>query len=241
MRLLFSLSTTTVACGKNTPESGTGVPHTQKVSISSVGRSLAYLLLPLFCAAGIGGCVPAVEDDTLEDDTTEIEDDTTEVEDDIPEVEDDIPEIEDDFEEDLSKKYGCGDVTFYAFDEANEVMLSLRVDGLLIAAFDAGEDTTTEFDLPVEDVTLIVEHGRNISSAICNDLIENGGPVVLESYTATSGTARITVRPGVEHEYDDVRGDLHLEEVIFASDADGETITLTSFGIEDVSIGWFAG
>jgi len=152
------------------------------------------------------------------------------------------PALEDGFEDDLTDIGGCCDIQFYAVDEADEVMLGFSVDGLLKAAHDAGEEQTTDFELPSDGVTLIVEVGTKVSDATCDDVIENDGPQVVRTYKAISGTARVVARPGEDQDYTDASGDLLLENVEFESTEGGaENITLDSLEILDARVGWFAG
>ena len=71
---------------------------------------------------------------------------------------------------------GYADIQVYAVDDADEVMLGFLVAGQLKAANEAEEAQTTDFELPSDGVTLIVEVGGRISDATCDDVVENGGP-----------------------------------------------------------------
>jgi len=148
------------------------------------------------------------------------------------------PSLQDGFEQDLTDEGGCGDVVFYAHDDADTMMLTLYAAGLVSEATDAGVASDFDFTLPDGDVELIVEVGSKVSDATCDDVIENGGPRVRETWTATSGTASITILPG-EDEWD-AHGSLHLESVVFESES-GATVTLPSFDIGTVAVGWLAG
>ena len=149
------------------------------------------------------------------------------------------PALPADFGDELGDGFGCGDVVFYAVDADDTILLRVYAEGLIAAAQEAGEETTTTFALPDEDVEVEVEVGGRISDAACDDVIENGGPRVDVTYVATGGTAVITVRPGAALE--DARADLHLEDVVFEPEGGGETVTLDAFDVTDVSVGWFAG
>ncbi len=152
-----------------------------------------------------------------------------------------VAPLEDGFETSLEEQGGCGDVVFYAVDSADEVMLTLVVDDLLREAHLAGEEATTQFDLPADEVTLIVEQGTKISDATCDDVIENGGPTVERAYTAVSGTVEITARPGDENDYTSASGDMKLKDVVFESESGNKTITLETLSILNAEVGWFAG
>jgi hypothetical protein len=138
---------------------------------------------------------------------------------------------------DLTHFGGCGDVIFFAVDDDDEVLVTFRADGLVAAARAAGVETTTVIELPSDEVELVIEAGSRISDATCDDVIENGGPRVLRSWTAASGTATVRIRPVDEWS---ARGDLALEDVVFNSDgADDASVELLEW--LDVSVGWFPG
>ena len=149
-----------------------------------------------------------------------------------------VPSLQAGFEQELTDDGGCGDVVFYAHDDVDTVMLTLYAEGLVGEATDAGVASDFDFTLPDDGVELIVEVGSKISDATCDDVIENGGPRVRETWTATAGTASITILPG-ETEWD-AHGSMHLESVEFENEG-GATVTLPSFDIEDVAVGWLAG
>lgn len=143
-----------------------------------------------------------------------------------------------DFETRFAHQGGCGDVYFYAVDGADEVLLTFTTAGLVAAATASGDTTTTVLALPDAGVTLEVEVGRRISDAICDDVIENGGPRVDRTYRAVAGTATVTIRPGTD--VWDARGDLVLEDVLLR-DRDGHTVTVERLEWTDTPVGWLAG
>ena len=143
-----------------------------------------------------------------------------------------------DFEERFTHFSGCADVIFFAVDDDDEVMLTFHAEGLVSAARAAGTETTTVIELPSDDVELVVEVGSRISDATCDDVIENSGPRVERTWTATSGTATVRIRP--LESLDVGRGDLLLEDVVFTSDG-ADDATLERLEWLDVSVGWFAG
>ena len=136
---------------------------------------------------------------------------------------------------------GCGDVVFFAVDADDELMVTFNADGLLAVARQAGTETTTIVDLPSQDVELVVEQGSRVSDATCDDVVENAGPRVRRTWTATSGTATVRLRPlGDELLDGGSRGDLVLEDVVFTSE-DGDRVTLDRLEWQDISVGWLAG
>lgn len=143
-----------------------------------------------------------------------------------------------DFETRFAQRGGCGDVIFYAVDGDDEVLLTFTTPGLVAAATTAGEATTTTFDLPHDDVTLLVEVGSRVADATCDDVIENQGPRVDRTYRAVSGRASVTIRPGTDPF--GARGDLRLQDVLLRDD-DGHEVTLESLEWTDTGVGWLPG
>ena len=142
------------------------------------------------------------------------------------------------FTNDLTRFGGCGDVVFYAVDAADEVMVTFRAEGLVAAAREADEETTTVIDLPSERVELVIEQGSRVSDATCDDVIENRGPDVHRTWVATSGTATVRIRP--LDEFTGGRGDLLLENVVFTSSG-GDEILVEELEWVDASVGWYPG
>ncbi len=133
---------------------------------------------------------------------------------------------------------GCADVIFYAVDAEDEVLVTFQTAGLVAAATTAGAETTVVLHLPHEGIELIVEQGSRISDAICDDVIENGGPRVDRTWFAASGTATVRIDP-VDDETG-ARADLLLEDVVFTS-ASGEELRVDGLTWTDVFVGWYPG
>ncbi len=142
------------------------------------------------------------------------------------------------FENDFVQRGGCADVVFYAVDAADEVLVTFQTTGLVDAARAAATPITTVFELPVEGVTAIIEQGSKISDAICDDVIENGGPRITRTWTAIAGTATVTIR--INPDNFGARGDLRLDDVVFVSD-DGRRVRVDELLWIDVSVGWLPG
>lgn len=139
-----------------------------------------------------------------------------------------------DFEQDLTEVGGCGDVFAYAVDAGDEVMLTVHLDGPIAAS--ENEPVTLELTLPDPSAEVKVERGSQISDAICDDVIENGGPRVDETWTAVSGTVTADVEVG-EHT---TLTDVTLEDVVFENEA-GEEVTVETFEWTEISVGWLPG
>ena len=144
-----------------------------------------------------------------------------------------------DFESSLTHRSGCGDVVFFAVDDADEVMLTLEASGLVEQAQLTGEVTVVEFQLPDPSLVLKVQVGEKVSDATCDDVIENGGPVIAQTYLAASGVASIKVSPEGQ-DGGGATASVTLEDVVFEAEGE-ESVTLESFGIEDISVGWLPG
>lgn len=140
-----------------------------------------------------------------------------------------------DFETRLTEMGGCADIWFYAVDDADETLLTFSSHGLIEAA--AGDTITTTFQLPDDDVELMVETGSQISDAICDDVIENDGPQVDRTYRAVGGEAVVTVRPVDEW---GARGDLRLTDVVLR-DSEGRTVVIEQLEWLDTFVGWLPG
>jgi hypothetical protein len=132
---------------------------------------------------------------------------------------------------------GGAAVIFFAVDADDEVLVTFRAAGLVTAARAAGVETTTVFDLPSDEVELVVEVGSRISDATCDDVIENSGPNVQRTWTAVAGTATVRIRP--LDPFTGGRGDLVLEDVVFT--AGGDEVSLERLEWLDISVGWFPG
>lgn len=141
------------------------------------------------------------------------------------------------FHRELSSLGGCGDVVFYAVDADDRLMLSFRADGLVGEARAPGEPTVTTFQLPDPPAELILEQGTRVSDVMCDDVAENGGPQVQRTWTATAGSATVTVR--LVPEPQNARADLLLEDVVLESD--GDRVTLDRLEWTDTPVGWFPG
>lgn len=149
------------------------------------------------------------------------------------------PTLTDGFGETLTEHGGCGDVIFYAANPEDTVMLRLDHPGAVAEAVAAGVETTTELTVPDPDTQVVVEVGVRISEAMCTDVIENGGPAVHETWTATAGTATIVIRPDGDDGWGST-GDLTLTGVVFENGAD-ERAELPDLTLTGISVGWLAG
>jgi hypothetical protein len=145
------------------------------------------------------------------------------------------PSIDGDVEETLTETGGCADLYTYAVDAADEVILEVWFDGPIAAA--AGVDTSEVFSLPDAMVDVTLEIGTRVSDIACDDVAENGGPQVDETWTAVSGEVALDI---VHQSGADPKADVVLTNVVLES-PEGEQITIETFSWDDVTVGWFAG
>jgi hypothetical protein len=148
------------------------------------------------------------------------------------------------FERQLVFKGGCGDIVFYAVDDDDELMLTFVVQtGLVEQARDAGQEVQVtlqvrnSFGMGHGNVRL--EQGTRVSDVTCDDVAEQGGPQIRRSWTATAGSATVTVRPLADQ--DGAMADLLLENVTLQPDGDGRQLLLDRMEWTDVFVGWYAG
>lgn len=142
------------------------------------------------------------------------------------------------FTDELGTVGGCGDITFYAVDDDDELMLTFRAEGLVAAARAAGQETVTVFDLSTSAAQLLLEQGTRVSDATCDDVIENGGPQVARTWEAVAGMATVTVRP--EPGRENAVADLVLEDVVLESDG-GRRVTFDRLEWLAIMVGWYPG
>ena len=143
------------------------------------------------------------------------------------------PTVPEDLAAALTERGGCGDLIVYAYDTDDSLLLTVVVDGLVDAAQIAGEEQTTTHEIGDPGVQVGLDVGSRITDAICDDVIENGGPVVRRTLDATAGTIEVTVRPG-----DDAwgaRADVDITGVVL-EDAAPLDLSWT-----DIAVGWLAG
>lgn len=144
--------------------------------------------------------------------------------------------------EELPLRGGCGDVIFYAVDDADEVMLTFVAEGLVEQARDAGQPLIFFFDFGPGTGSyrpeLRLVQGTHVSDATCDDILQNE-PQIRRSWSAAGGTASVQMRPREGQE--GAMADLVLEDVVLRSDDDGRTIRIDRMEWTDVFVGWLPG
>ncbi|MCA9572626.1 MAG: hypothetical protein KC656_32520 [Myxococcales bacterium] len=134
----------------------------------------------------------------------------------------------------LTTRGGCGDLVVYAASADHTLLLRVDAPGLVAEAREAGTSVFRTVTLPDPAVTVLLDQGGSVDDAICDDVIENGGPQVRRTLEAVSGTAMVTVRPDGEG-----RADVQLTDV--GLEGDGGAVTLPAFSWTDVAVGWLPG
>jgi hypothetical protein len=151
------------------------------------------------------------------------------------------PSLGENWADSLTEKDGCGDVFLYAANVDDTIMLSFQAADVVAAAGDAAKKQVVELAFPDEGVVLVVEQGTKVSDAACDDVIENGGPDVTKTWTATSGTGTLAITPTFDKSgnLQTAAAVLELSDIDFEDDA-GEQTTLTSMNIA-AQVGWYPG
>ena len=90
---------------------------------------------------------------------------------------------------------------------------------------------------PLAVVTL--EVGAAVSDATCDDVVENGGPRVRDTYEAVSGQVDFVIVPDGDG-YGGASASATLTDVVLEN-ADGDSVTVEDFAWEDIHVGWLAG
>lgn len=144
-----------------------------------------------------------------------------------------VEPLPDDLAARLTRTGGCGDVVFFATDADDTLMLIAEAPELVTEAFAAGQTRTTDYLIPDESFSLQVHRGARVSDATCDDVVEQGGPDIRDTWTAEAGSATITIVPGPTAEQS--TGTLLIQDVIV------DDALIATFEIADVAVGWFAG
>lgn len=137
---------------------------------------------------------------------------------------------------------GCADTFVYAADDANEVALFFRADGALATACVTDGPPTFTYALPDAAVELRVEQGERLTVDTCDDVMDNPGPEVARTWTATAGTATLSFEPTYTETCasDTTPATLTLTDVTFtADDGAGEVVVPTL--VLTTNVGWLPG
>lgn len=148
-----------------------------------------------------------------------------------------------DWLERLTQTGGCGDVSMYASSELRDLALMFSVRDVVQRAYDQGGELTESYDLsPEGPAGLRLQRGVDVSLPLCNDVMEPGVVVWVE-YTATAGTATLTVVPTGEPQPWErpALATLVLEDVVLFEPGEGEEVFLPRLELTDIVVGWFPG
>lgn len=143
--------------------------------------------------------------------------------------------------ESLTRETGCADLVAFAARPDDTLALVVQVDGLVAAAYDAGEATETTFDLAAtSDVTIELRGGEHVTHMLCNDALEFE-PVITTRHAAVSGTATFLITPTGEEEPWDAPADatITLSDLVLETE-DGDSVELPAFTLS-ANVGWLPG
>jgi hypothetical protein len=127
-------------------------------------------------------------------------------------------------------------VYFFAHDADDTLFLEVTTIPLIAQA--DGNQLVSTWTLPVDDVTIRVDEGEDVSSAACTDVIANGGPQVAHSWTARTGTVKVTITPPP---YEDEAPKASLELTDVHLEGELQPLDIGTFEIADKVIGQFSG
>ncbi len=148
--------------------------------------------------------------------------------------------IEGPFASDLTQPGGGGDVVLYAYDEADQRVITVVAPPLIEDARESGGTKTYQLQVGDEGVSIDLQTGSNVSAPKCNDFVDN--TTVIESdYPAATGTITLVVTAQEEAKpYDqNATADATLDDVTFV--IDGETVELGTLEVKSIAVGWLAG
>jgi hypothetical protein len=137
---------------------------------------------------------------------------------------------------------GCADVWMYAANDDNTVALFFQVGGVVQDACAAAAPSTFTYTLPDATVELRVEQGSDLTLNECNDVMDETGPEVARTWTASAGTASLLVEP-TNTEYcdsDTTPATLTLTDVTFTADDGAGDVVIESLVIS-ANVGWLPG
>jgi hypothetical protein len=147
----------------------------------------------------------------------------------------------DDWAASLTRESGCADLLAFAARPDDTLALVVQVEGLVAAAYEAGEATETTFDLATAtDLTVELRGGEHVTHTLCNDAFEFE-TVISTRHAAVSGTATFVVTPTGEEQPWDAPADatITLSDVVLETE-DGDAVELPAFTLS-ANVGWLPG
>ncbi len=151
-------------------------------------------------------------------------------------------DLPDDFPGILTEHGGCADLHAYAADATDRHLLRVHGEGLVAAAYAAGEPTSFTFDLAVDaDVVVEVWIGESISQGECSDT-GPGDRSVQTEFLAFSGEVVITVTPtgdGTEAWNQTADATIELTDLELER-GDGKKASMPAFTFS-ANVGWLPG
>lgn len=140
---------------------------------------------------------------------------------------------------------GCGDVAFWASNNADTVGLHVFAQGLIDQALMSPTTTLVyayNFQLPSADMNLSFEVGTDITANDCNDvLIPN---TIRQTWVPVSGDAHVLLNligPPTPWGAHPAEATLTLTDLVVEETTTGRQRTLPDMVLPDVYVGWFPG
>jgi hypothetical protein len=152
---------------------------------------------------------------------------------------DELPSLPPDFLDELTSAGGCGDVYIAVINAEATMGILFNGADLAATAHMLGETQVRESTLPSDDVSLRIVLGSLLNDG-CNDVGE--GPLIQTEWTAVSGTVTLTVVPVGEPQPWETPADATLELSDVTFEGEGlEPVTIESWTVADVYVGWLPG
>jgi hypothetical protein len=150
-----------------------------------------------------------------------------------------VGELPEGWEETLDSR-GCGDMTIYAVNADDTLVLVTTIYAEMVAAAAESDDDPLEFVVDVADFERFhVDVGYNLESDLCTDAVDQP-PVVEATWTAISGTATFSVSSGPDPEFNGgADATVTFTDVVLEND--GVQVPMQTLTFTDVSVGWLPG
>ena len=150
------------------------------------------------------------------------------------------------YERHFTRFGGCGDVFVYGHKADDTISLQISGSGLVRAAFEAEQSTTTEFDLTQEvGLTIAVQHGQYLNHESCNDALDPEIQVVVnKTYVPVNGTLSIAIEPtGEETSWGELPSNatISLQASDFCANGSSEDCLNIGELSFTTAVGWLAG
>ncbi len=149
----------------------------------------------------------------------------------------------------LTQSGGCGDVALAAWNDDSTLVYTFATAGLVAEAYAAGGPVTRTWSFPIVGDAelppdLVVQEGRYLTDAFCDDVIERP-PEVVRTWIPVQGTLTLTITPsGTDPQPWDSPAEARLEHAYAAFvPADDPTAVPVEAGdvLIEARVGWLPG